>query len=145
MATLDSDFEDKLEAAVLDEVEEDLRRVDGPVAHAIARSERRLQLYAEKYDVEPILDSLEGPHISREGDTITVEWEFTHGASGFFEFGTTDHKVEGNPVLAFEYPKSEGGPGDVVFSSGHMVSGLDETRFTRYGLEELRHELAEGV
>jgi len=150
VATLDSEFESKLESAVLDEVEQDLRRPDGPVAKAIERSKKKLRLYADKYDVEPVLETLEGPEVNREGDSITVEWSFEHGAAGLFETGTTDHVIEGSPVVSFVW---EDAPPEVreqfdetfprVFFQSVEVGGIDETRFTRHGLEVLRYELSD--
>ena len=151
MATLESNFEKKAEAAILDEVEKDLNRRDGPVATAIARSEKRLRLYGEKYDVEPIIDSLEGPEIERRDGRIVVTWSFEHSAAGFFETGTSDHTIEGDPVVSFIWKDA---PPEIreefedtfprVFFSSTEVEGIDATHFTKFGLEELAHELESG-
>lgn len=138
---LDSDFEDDLRAAVMDDVENELE--DRLAEQAIEASHEQLEAVAARndYDVENVIDSLEGPDVTRDGGTITVEWGWTHEAAGFFEMGTPDHVVEGNPVLAFEYPVSQGGPGGTVFSAGHEVTGIEQSRYARHGLRWLEQEM----
>lgn len=141
---LSSDFEDQVREAVLDDAQEQLE--DRLADQAVEAAHDRLREVASRndYDIENVIDSLEGPEVSRDGNTITVEFRWTHEAAALFGYGTDDHFVEGNPVLAFEYPVAEGGPGGVVFSTGHEVSGIEESRFVRHGLRWLRNELEDG-
>ena len=152
MATLDSSFEAQLETAVLDNAEERLRDPDGPVATAIERSEERLREVADRndYSIESVLDSLEGPDVTREGGVIRVSWRFAHSAAGFFESGTSDHTVNGNPVISFLWhdapPEVREDFSDTfprVFFHSTDVSGLEASHFTREGLDALVRELGE--
>lgn len=141
---LDASFEADLRESVLDGAQEQIE--DELAQEAIDASHDRLQEVAARndYEVEPVIDTLDGPHVERQGDTIVVYWEWTHEAAIFFDQGTVDHTVEGNPVLAFDYPVADGGPGGTVFSAGHEVSGIEQSRFARAGVEHFRRRL-EGI
>lgn len=143
-------FEEKLEAAALDQAEQAARSPDGPVAAAIAVSKSTLRTFSNQYDIEPVIQSLEGPTVTREEGRVVVRWSFEHPAAGYFEFGTSDHTVEGNPVLSFTWEGAPQGavdkfserwnPSPDVVVTEVEVSGIDEVRFTREGMDTLRGE-----
>jgi hypothetical protein len=114
---------------------------------AIDASEERLLAWASERDwanVQSILDSREGPWLQQEADTLRAKWRYTHPAATYFEFGTSDHTVEGDP-LSFVWDTDDAprwvkkefereGEGYRVFLARVEVSGLPETRFTRRGV-----------
>lgn len=148
---LASGFEDDLREAVMDDVQERLE--DDLAEDAVEAAHDRLREVADRndYDVENVIESLEGPDVVREGNTVVVEFEWTHETAALFGYGTDDHWVEGNPTLAFTW---EGAPQgvvadqsdrydpapDVAFDRVH-VSGIEESRYARHGLRWLRREL----
>ncbi|WP_273835131.1 hypothetical protein [Halococcus sp. PRR34] len=138
---LSSDFESQLRESVMDGVQEQLE--DDLAEQAAEAAHDRLREVASRndYDVENVIESLEGPDVVRDGDTITVGFRWTHEAAALFGYGTDDHWVEGNPTLAFTWEGGPGGPGQVYFSSGHEVSGIEESRFARHGVEWLGRQL----
>jgi len=151
--TLDSDFEDQLREAVLDEAEHELiGKHDNLVHQAIQASRAALDRFADQYNVAPIFESLEGPEVQRTDDSITVRWRFSHPAAGYFEFGTPDnYEIDGDPILSFvwedppEWVKDEfereGDGWRVFLPDVDSGDGIEETRFTRRGLRELRRQL----
>lgn len=155
MATISQSFEADLADAVLDDVEHELvGQADPLVFQAIQQSHEALRDFAGQYDVGPIIDSLELTDVERTADGLTVRWGWDHPAAPFFAFGTSDHTVDGKPVLSFvwEDPPQEvreqfdrEGEGWRVFFSSVSVSGIDETRFVRIGLQWLRLNLGGSV
>ena len=154
--TLGRDFREAAREAVLEEVRSELvGQADGPVFRAIQASHEALD--ASGYDIESVKESLIAPTVEEREDGFAVTWGWTHPAAEFFEFGTSDHVVRGQPVLSFvwedppqwvrqefEQARSEGGQfamGWRVFFSQVEVSGVDEVRFTRTGLAVLRSEV----
>lgn len=128
----------------MDDVQAQLE--DDLADQAVEAAHDRLRTVASRngYDVDSVIGSLEGPEVSRDGDTITVAFEWTHEAAALFGYGTDDHWVEGNPTLAFEWPESEGGPGGTVFADRVYVSGIEGSRYARTGLRWLKNELEDG-
>ena len=76
----------------------------------------------------------------------------------FFEYGTQDHWIQGNPILAFPSRGPESGSakaiysknfhtkkGDTIFSTGHYVAGLPAyepmTNGFRKGIQKMREML----
>ena len=152
---LDSNFEQSLKEATLDEVEHELIGKHNNLVHqAVQQSRAALEEFADQYDVGPIFESLAGPEVERTDDSITVRWRFEHPAAGYFEFGTPDHyQIDGNPVLSFvwsgdavpEWVKDEfereGDGWRVFFHQVDSGEGIEETRFTRRGLRWLRQQV----
>lgn len=150
-----------LEAAIIEELADVLGGRDGLAWKSIERSHDRLRQFEDQYDVEPVIDSLDVPHegpMSKEDErTIHLEWGWDHPAAGFFDKGTSDHTINGNPVLSFvwqdppdwvreefDQARSSGGrfqSGWRVFFQSVDVSGIDETRFVRHGTDWLEREL----
>lgn len=148
--TLDSDFEDKLEEAVLDEAEHQLiGKRDNAVFNAVQAAHDILRSYGREFDynVEPIIDSLVGPEVERSDSSLTIRWGWAHEAAMFFEFGTSDHTVDGDPVLVFEFDADEYPylaemfPDGTAFLPEVKVAGIKETRFARDALHALRRDL----
>ncbi len=148
--TLSRDFEDQLKADVLDQLEGDLPEQLG---EAIEQSHDRLRDFGSQYDynIDPIIESLQEPEIRRERDGITAEWGYEHEAAPYFEFGTSDHTINGNPILSFvwedppEWVTEEfeaEGDGYRVFFRSVEVTGVKETRFVRAGLQWLERNLS---
>lgn len=147
---LDDDFESKLEEQLLDAAEEQLPAEGGPVAEAIERSHAKLRSVAGEndYDVDSVIETLEGPTVKRDGDQITIQWGWTHEAAQFFERGTVDHTIQGNPILSFIWEDAPDGVAQMfpesfprVFFREVEVDGIEQSRFARHGLEWLRREL----
>lgn len=147
---LDSSFEDDLAAAVLDEAEHELvGRQNNLLYQTIEQSHRVLKTYGQRhdYDIEPVIESLQQPTVERSSRSIRIEYGWEHDAAPFFARGTSDHTVEGDP-LVFEWPDA---PQEIqsqfadtfptVFFKSVDVSGIPESRFVRAGVEWLRHQL----
>jgi len=153
---LDAGFEVDLREAVLTDVERALVGTrDNLVFQATQRVRGRLERYAreEDYDVQPLLDSFTGVEVDRTDTSITVRWGYGHPAIEFFEFGTSDHTIDGDPVLSFVWEESEApawvaeefeaeGDGYRVFLPEVEVSGIKETRAIRDALNWLRREVS---
>lgn len=141
---LDSSFEADLREAVLDDVES--RLVETGRAEQIIRRATRDALERADYDAEGILAALEGPTVRREDGRITVTWTIDHPGALPLEVGSSDHVVEGDPVLAIPVKNlneehAADIEGDTAFYARVEVSGVDETRHTRRALAELRRAL----
>jgi len=160
MATLDSSFETDLREAVLDEAEREfVGRRANLVYQFVELVHTRLRAYGERhgYDVASTIDSLGEPQVERTGDrlTITIGWRSEQMAR--WEFGTSDHHVDGDPVLSFvwedppqwireefDQARTSGGQfqsGWRVFLPDVDVSGLPESRAIRDALNALRRLL----
>jgi hypothetical protein len=153
---LDRDFEAKAREAMLDDVEATLvGEADPLVFDAIQQSHEALRDFSDQYPgVESVIESLGQPEVERDGDSVTVRWGWDHPAAPFFEFGTSEHTIDGDPVLSFvwedppQWVREEfgrEGDGWRVFFGSVEVSGIDETRFTRIGLRWLRFQLGGGL
>lgn len=154
MTTLGGSFERELQEALLDDIEDRLLRPGGPVRRGIEASHQRLRAWGTErdYDIEPVIDSLQDPTLERRRDGITARWGWGHPATPYFEFGTRDHTIEGNPILSFVWDDENAprwvkkefdreGDGYRVFFRKVEVSGVAETRFIRHGLRVVRNEL----
>ena len=149
---LDSGFERKLREAILDDVQEEMLADDGPVWGAVERSHEILREYGRRHDynVGPVIEALAEPSVTRKADRVVAYWGWFHPAAPHFEFGTSDHVVDGDPVLTFiweeppEWVKEEferEGEGWRVFLPQTEPSGLPESRFVRDALAWLRREV----
>lgn len=157
---LDNSFEDKLQEALLEELEQKLIGESGNLIHQfVQQAHDVLREYGNThdYDVEPIIESLGQPQVERSDNSITITIGWDHPAAPHFEFGTSDHTVEGDPVLSFvwsdppswvrkEFNQARGGGGQFesgwrVFFAEVDVQGLPESRFVRRALDWLRREV----
>lgn len=134
----------------LDDAEHELVGKANPVLfQAIRVSHGILRSYGSRndYDVEPIIDSLEQPDVERSDGQLTIRWSWDHDAAVYFNAGTSDHTIHGDPVLVFVFDESEYPyleemfPDGTAFLPDVTVSGLPESRFVQAGLEWLRQEI----
>lgn len=137
--------------ALLDSVEARLvGERNNLVFQTIQQAHDQLDAYASthEYDAAPIKDSLEEVEASRDSRSIHVAWSWGHDAAMFWEFGTSDHTIDGDPVLVFEFDPEEYPhldemfPGGTAFLAEVDVAGLPEARWVRDSLTWLRHEVA---
>jgi len=152
MATLDSDFEDSLREAVLDDIQQQATASDGYIQTTVAKMDALLAAYGRRhdYDVGPVIESRTEPAITRDRTSIRAFWGYYHPAARPMAFGTSDHTVDGDPVLTFVWEDppqwvteefEQEGDGYRVFFSSVDVSGLPAGRFVRDGLADLRRRL----
>jgi hypothetical protein len=160
MATLDSDFEDALREAVLDDAQATLVGEQANlIFEFVELVHTRLRAYGERhgYDVESTIDSLGQPQVDRGRETLTVTVGWQSPQMARWEFGTSDHTVDGNPVLSFVWEdppqwvreefnqaRDESGQfrsGWRVFFPEVEVSGLPESRAIRDAINALRRVL----
>lgn len=149
---LGNDFEEQVRESMLEQARP---RADALAEKAIEASHDRLESVASAngYDVENVIDSLEGPDVTHEDDRIIVEWGWTHEAAHLFNVGTPDHQVSGNETLSFIWEDAPAGIveefGDGtdqdprVFFQNVEVSGIERSSFVREGLRSLEAELQE--
>jgi len=164
---LESGFEQDLEEALLDDAEQRLvGEFDNVIAGFIEAVHRNLRAYAARhgYDVESTIESLATPEVTRTGGRveILVGWESDQMAR--WEFGTSDHHIDGDPVLSFvwadndkrgadppqwvreEFDRARDAQGRFqsgwrVFLPEVEVRGLPESRAIRDGMHALRRVL----
>lgn len=157
MATLESDFEERLQEAVLDQAEHELvGKPDNVIAQAISRVHGRLDRYAREfgYNIESLKQSLQPVEVQRSDGQLTIRFGWDHEAFPYIEFGTSDHTIEGNPILSFVWEDRHNPPdwvaeeferegdGYRVFLPEVEVAGVQETRAVRDALNWLRGELS---
>jgi hypothetical protein len=153
---LASDFESKATEAILDEAEHQLvGKRDNIIAAVISRVHGRLDRYGREfgYNVDPIKQSLAPVDVQRSGDGLTIRFGWTHEAMVYLEFGTSEHTIEGDPVLSFVWEERHDPPAWVreefeaegdgyrVFLPEVTVAGVRETRAVRDALNWLRRDL----
>jgi len=137
MATLESGFEDKLEEALLQEIEQTLADEIGPLLIRTARENFQRYASANGYDIDHIWTDVDGPTVARDGDSVEmrVEWP---ALTALFEFGVSPHTIEGNPVLHFYWEKIDR---EITVQSvewGSDTGGIPESRAIRDALDALR-------
>jgi len=153
---LASDFTQQAQQALLDDVEQTLvGERDNLVFAATQRVRGRLERYEREFDynIQPVLDSFTGIDVTRTDNSITVRWGYDHPAIQYFEFGTSEHTIEGDPVLSFVWSREdapdwvaeefdEEGDGYRVFLPEVKVAGVKETRAIRDAMNWLRREVS---
>lgn len=160
---LESGFEDKLKAAMMDDVEQKLVGEEASLVYEFVELvHSRLRSYGQThgYAVESTIDSIQQPEVDRsEGEiTVTVGWASEQMAR--WEFGTEAHPVDGNPILSFVWAEEHNPPqwvkeefdqarstdgqyrsGWRVFLPQTNVEGLPESRAIRDAMNGLRRLL----
>ena len=124
---------------------------DNLVFQTIQQAHDQLESYGREYDYEvaSIIDSFEGVEAERSDARITASWSWSHEAASYMEFGTSDHAVDGDPLLVFEFDAAEYPYLDEMFPDGTAflqsvdVSGLPEARWVRDSLNWLRREVGQ--
>jgi hypothetical protein len=160
MATIESDFEAKLEAAVMDDVEATLVGEEANlVFEFVGLVHTNLQAYGQRngYDVASTIDSLGTPQVDRANGTISVTVGWESGQMARWEFGVSSHTIDGDPLLSFvwedppkwvkqEFDQARSTGGE--FASGWQVylpevdhPGIPESRAIRDALNGLRRVL----
>ncbi|MFA1612052.1 hypothetical protein [Halobellus rubicundus] len=150
MAELESEFENKLYEALLDDAE---RRAREELAPELKRKANELLTrYGQRHDYDVgTLTEAARVEVARTADAIRVELYYPHPAL-LFERGTVDHPVEGDP-LSFVWSREDDPPewvreqfereddGWRVFLQKVEVSGLPEGGFIRDALNAMRQQL----
>jgi len=146
--------------AILDEAEHELAgKQNSLVYQAVEYAHDQLRSYGNSHDyhVQTVIDSFAGVDVDRTSTTLTVRYGWDHPAAEHFEFGTSDHTIEGDSVLSFVWEdppqwvreefdqgRSSGGQfksGWRVFLPSVDVAGLPEARFARDSQHWLRRQL----
>jgi hypothetical protein len=146
--------------AATDEIREQLvGRERNLIAETIQAANDRLEQFAadEEWDVDSVTAAWDVV-VDERGGTLAVRLENTHPAAEYFEFGTSPHTINGDPVLSFVWEErhdppdwvreefeqatsDNGRPGYRVFFSEVNVDGITETRFLRSALDFLENQL----
>ena len=152
--TLDSNFEDDLREALLDDME---RKARDEIAPELEREVTQLlEAYGRRneYDVRAIVQATR-TEVNRSADGVRVVLRMPHPAL-LFERGTVDHPVptRNADMLSFVWEERHNPPewvreeferegdGWRVFLPETNVSGLPEGRFIRDALHHIRRELS---
>ena len=155
-ATLSLTVTDAISPAVreqyLDSVYDTLVGAEGNlVFQSVQEAHDQLEQYGTEHDysTESIIDSFDGVEADRTSERITASWSWEHEAAEYFEFGTSDHTVEGDPLLVFEFDAEAYPYLDEMFPDGTAflpqveVSGLPEARWVRDSLTWFRREVSQ--
>nr|WP_244995677.1 hypothetical protein [Halomicroarcula pellucida] len=138
--------------ALLDDIEHKLvGERNNLVFRSVRQAHEQLESYASTndYHVDPLIESFAGVDVARDRTSIHAEWSWSHEAMPFWEFGTSDHTVDGDPLLVFEFDKSEYPglaemfPGGTAFLPQTEPTGLPESRAVRDSLNWLRREVSQ--
>lgn len=146
--------------AILDDAEHQLvGQQNNLVFQAVDYAHDQLESYGSthEYHVQSIIDSFAGVDVDRTSTSLTITYGWEHPAARHFEFGTSDHTIDGDPVLSFvwseppqwvreEFDQARGAGGQYasgwrVFLPSVDVSGLPEARFARDSKHWLRRQL----
>ena len=144
---LDSQFEGDLQDALLDELEQKAREEWAP--KLLAYAHEILDAYGEEhdYDVQHVKQSAR-TEVERTSNSVRVRVGWEAEESVYFALGTSDHPIEGDPLLVFEFEAAEYPglaemfPDGTAFLQEVEVSGLPESRYVRDALARLRREVA---
>jgi hypothetical protein len=143
----EADFDRDVWQNILDDVERQLvGEFDPLVFQAVQEAHDTLRAYgaSHDYDVESVIESFAGVEVDRTPSSITVTYGWDHPAAEYFEFGTSNHTVDGDPVLVFEFDAEEYPylkemfPEGTAFLPQTEPSGLPEARFARDSQHWLR-------
>jgi hypothetical protein len=121
------------------------------VSQTVQQAHDQLRSYgtSHNYAVEPIIASFAGVEVEQSQTSLQVSWAWDHQAAAFTEFGTSDHTVDGDPLLVFSFSESEYPglaemfPDGTAFLPQVEVSGLPEGRWVRDSLNWFRREVSQ--
>lgn len=137
--TLDSDFEAKLQAAVLDDVEQTLKDEIGPQLKQVAEDNFKNYAQANGYDIEHVWQDAElSVERGRDSVTVTVEWP---GLTALFEFGVDPHTIEGDPLLHFYWEEQDRWVQAEEVNWGSETGGINEAGAIRDAMAQIRRQL----
>jgi hypothetical protein len=139
MATLDSDFEDKLREALLDDVERWFQEEVGPQLIETARENWRAYADRNGYDIDHIPDDAE-LSVERDDDSVTVRVEFPE-LTALFEWGVDPHTIEGDPLLHFYWEAKDQWIKTESVDWGSETGGIPEARAIRDALAAVGGDL----
>jgi hypothetical protein len=150
-----SDFQEDLGDVLVEEAIDHLMADGGPVEQAIEQSHEILRAYGQRndYSVDSIIESLQEPEVERTANGFRIRWGWEAEHAPYFEWGTSDHVVDGDPILSFVWSREDApawvaeefepeGDGYRVFFPQTEPSRLPEARFARSVLDFLRREVA---
>lgn len=140
MVTLENDFGSKLEAAVLDDVEQKARDEIGPRLVRVARENWQAYASRNDYDIDHVWEDVEGPIVKRDGGGVSVQIKWP-GLTALFEWGVDPHTIEGNPLLHFYWEKIDQWITTESVNWGSETGGIPESRAIRDALDQLEGEL----
>lgn len=103
MTTLDG-FEDNLRESVMEDAETALYGGQGNIAFQFLRAaNQNFEEYASRndYDLDSIIESGQVTDTQRSANRVSVTIEWTSGLTGIYEFGASEHTIDGDPVLSF--------------------------------------------
>lgn len=154
-----ADADGEIESALLDYAYQVFVGGEGNlVFQAVQRSQEALEAYGSGngYSIESVQDSFTGVEARRSGSTITIGYGWDHPAAAYFERGTSDHTIQGDPVLSFiwedppgwvreEFEQGRSTIGQFVsgwrvFLPEVDVSGMPAARYIRAGFNWLERE-----
>jgi len=157
---LESGFEQKLQEAVMDDVEAQLVGEEANLIYEFVELvHERLRSYASRhgYDVQSTIDSLGPVEVDREDGRIAVTIGWTSEQMARFEWGVSPHTINGDPLVfvwenppdwvkeEFDQARSSGGE----FQSGYKVflqevdhPGIPESRAIRDAWNGLRRVIS---
>lgn len=137
---LDSDFEDDLREAMLDDAEQTLREELGPALKEEAQQRWQSYARAHDYDIDHIWEDAELV-IERSPDGVTLRIEYPE-LTALFEFGVSPHTIEGNPLLHFYWPEQDRWVKTESVEWGSETGGIPASRAIRDSLNMLRSDLS---
>lgn len=162
MPTLSQSFERDLKESIMDNAEEQLYGGRDNIAHQFLQTvTENFEDYANRHDYNlgNVIDSGRVTSTNRGQSSVSVELEWDHPAA-LFEYGTSPHKIEGNPILsfiwedppewvkkAFPQGRTSGGrfvSGWRVFFPSVQHPGMPEARAIRGALNQFRFEAQGG-
>jgi hypothetical protein len=131
------------------------------VFQTIEKAHRFLRRAGERYNylVESVIESLEMVSTDERGGTLAINFGWAHPQAERYEYGTSAHTIQGDPILAFVWEDRHDPPGWVreqfdrarsdrgfggylTFLREVEVDGIKEIRFARRALDWLERELA---
>lgn len=139
MTTLSSSFEDDLQEALLDDVEQRARDEIGPQLIAVARQNWRAYASRNGYDIGHIPDEAE-LSIERDDDSVMIRLEFPE-LTALFEWGVDPHTIDGNPLLHFYWDEMDQWVQTESVNWGSETGGIPEARAIRDTLDTARRIL----
>jgi len=140
MATLENDFEAKLQEALLDDIEQTLEEEIGPWLIQTAREQWEAYASRNGYDIEFIWEDAEFA-VERDDDSVTLRVEWPE-LSALFEFGVEPHTIEGNPTLTFYWEAKDQWITTDEVNWGSETGGINESRAVRDAMNDLRRLLS---